>query len=242
MKFNFSKILGKKQKRTRVSKVRVMTGNLSTRSRTFVPPEQVVIQSTTPPEEEILKTEMTRTTTPPEQVIAKTVEPPSPNCVMEQSQLDERICSSSSEEKDSESSPGWNVRFIGFTCSDSFNTPSSKTDGPSVSMSSTEFSETMERWNEFKTVVNTKMKSMHGNLRPELMFPKVLPTGDLGESAMEAVAKNRNEMDEMVGKLDPITSVVDPVTWFWNKENVDEETNDGPILTCSDIKGVCPRG
>lgn len=241
MKFNFSKILGKKQKRTRVSKVRVMTGNLSTRSRTFVPPEQVVIQSTTPPEEEILKTEMTRTTTPPEQVIAKTVEPPSPNCVMEQSQLDERICSSS-EEKDSESSPGWNVRFIGFTCSDSFNTPSSKTDGPSVSMSSTEFSETMERWNEFKTVVNTKMKSMHGNLRPELMFPKVLPTGDLGESAMEAVAKNRNEMDEMVGKLDPITSVVDPVTWFWNKENVDEETNDGPILTCSDIKGVCPRG
>ena len=157
---------------------------------------------------------------------------------MEQTQLNERMYSN--EEKDSAGSPGWNIDFIGFTCSDSY--PSSNVDVLGGSMSSTEFSETMERWNEFKTVVNTKMKSMHGKLGSNLMFPEVLPTGDIGEAAMEAVAKNRNEIDEMVGKLDPIISVVDPVTWFWEKEYVDEEFNDGPIITCSDIKGVCERG
>jgi len=231
MKFNFRKRLATKNKvdkGTKVSMVKVMTEGLSTRSKTI-----------TPPAPEITKVSMVRimaevpstrshTITPPAPKITKNVQPPSPTCVKEQVQFDVRMADG--EEKESESTAEWNARYSGLACNHSSADPSSKGDVLGNS------NEATKRWKELRKIINIKMEDVHEKCLRHPAVQKLFSPYDLGEFAMAAVEKNRNEMDEMIGKIDKETIVVDPMNWLWDKEISDDESYDSPIMTCSDMK------
>jgi hypothetical protein len=84
--------------------------------------------------------------------------------------------------------------------------------------------EAVKRWEELRQIINSKMEDVHGKV-----------FDDLGEFAMSAVEKNRNEMDKLLGNLDKDSSMVGPMNWLWDKEEADCEFYDSPMVTCGDV-------
>ena len=66
---------------------------------------------------------------------------------------------------------------------------------------STSSHEVMKRWNDMKEIVTMKIEEIHDSV--DIQFQKLITgEGDFGRSAMIAVEKNRNDMDEMMIRID----------------------------------------
>lgn len=159
------------------------------------------------------------------------------------------------EEKEADSSAGWNARLSGMVCSDS---PDSLKEQVLGDLDQTKVT---TRWEELREMMNTKMKNVHkifDDLSELSAFPitaveenrneidqmigkieeeEIVIFGDLGESAMNAVKKHRNEMNQMVVTFDTENSVVgDSVNWLWDAEVKTDDEYHGPMITCNDMK------
>ena len=139
-------------------------------------------------------------------------------------------------EKDDDDTMEKNTAITSLTCNQSTDNNLSEADEQKCSKDPAPFSETTQRWTELRRIVYEKIEGMHGKYYDLSMFQKILPNGDFGESAMTAVAKNRDEMNQMLGKFDTVAGMEDPMHWFLDTESMNGKTFDGPIFECSDMK------
>lgn len=95
-------------------------------------------------------------------------------------------------------------------------------------------------WNDFTQTINTKMEDIQEQYHiNHEAFQKILALrDDLGDLAVTALQKNRNEMEELVGTIDKEakaidSSVVNPMNWIRdNQVSIDKMYNQS-MNTCS---------
>jgi len=206
-------------------KVRVMPQNRARKPHAFTPPKEVVTRSISPPERET----------------TKEAEPISPTFIMEQIH-DETAFSGEEKDDDHNTDLKSSTMKVRFTCSQSSVNPPTVADDQTDSRASTTSTETTQRWEELRRIVHEKIEDIQGAYSGHSMFRNIFTSIDLGESAMTAVAKNRDEIDKMIGKFDTRAIVGDQIYWFMETENSDD-TNENSIFRCSDVR-VClqPQG
>jgi hypothetical protein len=78
-------------------------------------------------------------------------------------------------------------------------------------VSSTSSNEVKKRWNDMKEIMTMKIEELHDSV--DIQFQKFITgEGDFGRSAMIAVEKNRNDIDEMVIRIDEEAKNMDIAT------------------------------
>jgi hypothetical protein len=76
---------------------------------------------------------------------------------------------------------------------------------------STTSKEVKKRWNDMKKIMTMKIEEIHDSV--DIQFQKIITgEGDFGRSAMIAVEKNRNDMDEMMIRIDEEAKNMDIAT------------------------------
>jgi len=167
------------------------------------------------------------------------VKPPSPTGIKEQALADLTIA----DEKETDSSGEWNSNFDRFACNHSCADLKEADNSGEWNSNYGRFacnhscadlssegdvsgdpndSEVTKRWRDLTKIINMKMEDFHDSFNNSYRFQNLFP-GDLGEFAMTAVEKNRNEMKEILLKIDKEakgikSTVVSPMSWLWDKK------------------------
>lgn len=156
--------------------------------------------------------------TPPVHDMTKESQPPSPICVKEQVEFDARMVDG--EEKEADIVADSNTSHIELASNSSISSAFCTGDVSAHRM----HCETTERWKELRKVIDNKIEDMHGKY-----------FDSLGEYAMTAVDKNRNEIDELLKTIDSENCMADTMNSLWDNENQAGEGYDSPIMTCDDV-------
>lgn len=140
----------------------------------------------------------------------KDVKPPSPTGVKEQALHDQIIA----DEKEAEE---LNSHYSQFACG------STACSSQGDDSSDPNDSEVTKGWKNLTKIINMKMEDFQDSLFDCEFLQNLIPD-DLGEYAMTAVEKNRNEMDQMLVNIDKEakgieSKVASPISWLQNKQS-----------------------